>query len=154
MNIHHLMDINKHKHTYSTKQEEQKMGFIKVNGISKSVEPTTLPEDSYNCTIVKMEYTDTGKNQSPRISVLLEAMDQPHAKLVYHTLWLPQPDDDEKRSNQALFRIREFCEVFGIPFDENGFDTDNVAGLTAPVFLIEKDTDAGVINQVKRFLRS
>ncbi len=49
------------------------------------------------------------------LTVVLAAVNSPNTYRIYHTLWLPQADDDEDRTNSSKRRIKAFMIAFGIP---------------------------------------
>jgi len=129
------------------------MSFIKVQGLMSAVEPVTVPEGEYDLVIIKGEYADLGEKGIPALQFLLEISGEANSKIVSHTLWLPGGKDDERQKANSLWRIRSWCEAFGIPINDEGIDLDGCQGLSARCLLTEEDTAKyGPTNRIKKVL--
>src|SRR6185437_1130137 len=104
------------------------MPFINA-AMNEAVEAEVVPEGEYHIRNHEAEMA-TSKKGSQMIKVLsvIESPDYPNAAPIMTYLALPGDDDEPKSAAFKLLQLRRFCECFEIPFEENGFDTDDIAG--------------------------
>ena len=104
------------------------MPFINA-AMNEAAEAEVVPEGEYHIRNHEAELT-TSKKGSQMIKVLsvIESPDHPNAAPINTYLSLPSDDDEPKAAAFKLLQLRRFCECFEIPFDESGFDTDDIAG--------------------------
>lgn len=106
------------------------MARVEYKGLADKTEPENLPDDTYQLRIVKATH-GPGK-QDPkklRVEVILDCPAQPDAQGVFFYI----PDKTEDTSSFSELQTARFLTVFGIPFDNDGFDIDDFLGKTAEI---------------------
>lgn len=138
------------------------MPFINA-AVSEAKELTAVPEGKYPLRVDKAEVVEV-KRDNPdgskeQVAVQISIMDSahPNANLVYIYLGLPHKDDDERKVNSKLLTIRRFCTQFDVPFEDNGFNTDDFPGATCEEgHLIQepvKDANGNETGEMRNTLR-
>lgn len=64
------------------------------------------------------------------LNIMLEVVGEQQADRVYHTVFLPSPDQDKRAQDGARRRLRDFCLAFGIPFGNGRLDFNDFVGKT------------------------
>jgi hypothetical protein len=97
--------------------------------LSDAKESETVPEGTYHIRNHSIEERDS-KNGKAMIVVtsVIESEDFPNAAPIMTYLSLPDPDDEPRASAFKNLQLRRFCECFEIPFEDNGFNTDDIPG--------------------------
>lgn len=129
------------------------MGVLDNLDLDNVPELGAVAEGEYELRIVDAgDYTSKTSGQA-MIRVVLEIVGEANAEALYHYLTLPQFDDDEKRKNGKLRRIKEFLSAFGIDQKSEYADWN---GSTAWALLSANpdDRDGRLRNDVKRFIVS
>src|SRR5882724_623822 len=114
------------------------MPFIKVP-MSEAKEQDVVPEGEYDLRIVEVDAEKESKSGKPMIGVIIaiESSDHPNASPIFEYLNLPHEDDSAKASAFKLLQIARFCHAFEIPFEDNGFDTDDIMGATGNMLVVQ-----------------
>lgn len=114
------------------------MPFINAN-LNDAVESEAVPEGTYEVRNHSADIRQSKKGGKDMIVVtsVIEDGEYPHAAPIMTYLSLPHPDDEERSANFKLLQLRRFCEVFDIPFEDNGFDSDDIAGTTAEIAIAQ-----------------
>lgn len=87
------------------------------------------------------------------MSVRYEVVDEPEAKTIFHTVWLPSPDDDERSRIQTLDRYRKFLEAHDLP-TSGPIDVDtDLPGAESWAILGIDDYEGEEVNRIKKFVR-
>lgn len=108
------------------------MPFINAN-IKDAQEDKVVPEGNYDLVITSVQEKDS-KNGEPMLACLIkiEGEEGQSAKPIFHYIMLPSDkgaEPDAKYPNTRRLRdMRRFLEVFEVPWDESGFDTDDLQG--------------------------
>lgn len=126
------------------------MGFIGVS-LDDVSEPETVPEGEYELRIVKKEDTESKKGK-PMTKVYIRIEDAPvrNAGVIVHYLLPPDADTPPEQREMRLLEIKRFVTLFGVAYDERGFDTDDLVGATARGPLVLEEGDDKVIrNRLK-----
>lgn len=128
-------------------------------GVLENLDLDNVPE---LCAVVEGEYEvrivhagdhvskTSGQNM---IRLMLEIQGEPDAELIFHYITLPQPDDDDRKRNAKLRRIKEFLAAFGQDQQSEYNDWIGATGWA----LIGSETDdltGSPRNNVKRFIAS
>jgi hypothetical protein len=111
------------------------MPFINAK-LNEAQESIVVPEGEYDLRNHSAEIKDSKKG-APMVVVLtvVESAEFPNAQPITTYMSLPQDDDEPKAAAFKLLQLRRFCEAFEIPFEDNGFNTDDIAGTTATLML-------------------
>lgn len=120
------------------------MPFI-MAAVADAQEDKPLPEGEYELTIKSAE-PKTSKKGKNMIQVLLVTTDPEYrnASPINHYIMLPEKDDEYR--DMHLRNMKRFLVAFGVAFEDNGFDTDDLIGQTATVGVglqAMKDRDTG-----------
>ena len=123
--------------------------FIEMNLGEDVQEKECAPEGEYSLVaadVKPQEYDiesddgESGKGQYLQVRLDIEGGD--HYKPVYHNLWLPTAFDDSDKSYNKQVSIKRFLHAAGIPFEESGFEPDDIRGARFDCQLvIEVDED-------------
>lgn len=93
---------------------------------------------------------NTGNNM---VRLVLEILGEPNADTIYHYITLPQMDDDERKRNGKLRRIKDFLAAFGL--DQQSDYADWIGATGWALIGSEEDERTGnPRNNVKRFIVS
>lgn len=108
------------------------MAFIKA-AMSEAKESESVPEGEYDLRVISSEPKrgeDAFKSGREGWSLLIsiESAEIPNPAPVMHNLMLPVEDDKESTKNLMLLGIRRFLECFNIPYEDGGFDEDDLEG--------------------------
>ena len=127
------------------------MSFLDLN-VNDVPDLIALPEgEEYQLRILECEIKTSAKGNQG-IQCRFDVPAEPNSKDITHWIGIPSANDDEKKRNSALRRIRDFCTCFGIPTD-GGIDLSNVQGNTGwAILAIENDDTYGEQNRIKRFI--
>lgn len=126
------------------------MPFIKQALDAK--EPESVAEGEYDLRIVKVDEETPTKKGDPMITVTIKIEDPDvNAALFNHWVLLIGPKIKKENHEMYKLNIQRFLQVFGIPHDDDGFDSDDLQGATGRCFLIEDDSaDDGIIRNKLR----
>lgn len=109
------------------------MPFVDVKGLTEVQEADLVPEGVYQLRIFKAEDKEPAGDKRGMTAVSIEVLNPPNgtARPIFHNvLWLKDGDPD-KTKNFILLQNRRFLELFEIPFEESGFNSDDFVGQTA-----------------------
>lgn len=126
------------------------MGFIAVQ-LDNVREPEVVPEGEYDLRIVKKEDTKSKKGNPMTVCYIrIEDASTPNPAIVTHYLTPPTSDTPPDQVQMRSLDIKRFVTLFGIGYDERGFDTDDLVGAVARGTLVQEEGDDGVIrNRIK-----
>lgn len=116
------------------------MAFIRV-ALSDAKEVSAVPEGEYDLRIVKTEDKKSkgegGKAVRDMTVVTLRVEDPnyPNAQLLNHYITYPLASDPPETKALMLRNIARFIDCFGVPHDDNGFDSADLSGLTGHAYL-------------------
>lgn len=126
------------------------MGFVSVS-LNDVQEPQVVPEGEYDLRIVKKEDGESKKG-NPMTTVMIRIEDAAvrNPAIVMHYLVHPTPDTPPDQREMRNLEFKRFLTVFGVAYDERGFDTDDLVGATCRCSLIQEEGDDRVIrNRLK-----
>jgi hypothetical protein len=133
------------------------MTFIPVN-LDEVQEQTAAPIGRYELQVTGCEDTVTGPNSkrpgSPQFRVSLGFLSNPEYQNINMFLSLPNEDDEPRARQFKMLNLRRFLELFNVPYDSNGIDTEKMAmdivGATAncEVRLGQPNANGNVYNEV------
>lgn len=128
-------------------------------GVLENLDLDNVPE---LCAVAEGEYelriVDAGDHVSKSsgqnmIRLMLEIQGEPDAEPIFHYIALPQPDDDDRKRNAKLRRIKEFLAAFGQ--DQQSEYSDWIGATGWALIGSETDDRTGAPrNNVKRFIAS
>lgn len=109
------------------------MAFIN-SAMKDAREQQVVPEGEYDLRIQQAEVKPSKSKQgheNVEVMVLIESAEYPNAAPIFHYLSIIHEEDDQRTIDFKLRMQARFLQLFGIPFEDNGFDTDDFAGCTA-----------------------
>lgn len=110
-------------------------------------EDELVPEGEYELTIDSYEEKDGKKEGRTNLQIMI-TIDNPPAETkspapIFHYLSLPHEDDEPKSASFKLRMMRRFLEAFSIPFEDNGFDSDDLNGAKATLLVTQQEIMRG-----------
>jgi hypothetical protein len=121
------------------------MGFIK-QPLHDAKEPEAAPEGMYDLRIVKADDGESKKgNQMTTVFIKIEDPNYPNASLVRHWITYISNDTPADQRQMRLLDQRRFLQAFGVPYEANGFNSDDLLGQTARCMLKQEEGDDGTI---------
>ena len=120
--------------------------------VSGAVEPTVVEPGTYQLTLLNGDSKVSDKGFA-YVSCMFEIVGQPTAKDVFHTFFLPQEGDSEKRVNNKKFQLKKFYDAFGIDSVGGKVDLDQAKGKQGWVNLgAKEDAMYGPSNNIRDFV--
>lgn len=124
------------------------MSFITV-AIGEAVEKEAMPEGPYNLVVTEAVPYKNDNSGKDSIKCSIGFADHPEAKNIMHFIALPHESDDAEKMNNKLLSLKKFLEKFNVPFEESGFNVEDINGATAYVFVdVENDPEYGNQNGI------
>lgn len=130
------------------------MSFISVDLGDDIQEDKPVDEDNYTLTINTAEETESKRSGAAMIVITHSIDGHPDAALVYHNMVLPKEDDDEKVRRFKLLNIKRYLALVGIEFDPNGFDADELVGMSFDAYLTKDEIEQEDPNAAPRYRNS
>lgn len=124
------------------------MTFIDMN-LGDVPEVELLPEDRYTVRIEDAEMKQGGPGKADRISIRVTVDGHPNTDTIFHSLFLPGPDDDDRKRNFKLRAIMKFCDIFEIPYKSSGFNIEEFPGSAADVLIVQEDYEGTTSNRLR-----
>lgn len=138
------------------------MSFVDIN-FDEAVEPQPLAKGRYPTQITGAQVKQTGVNSKnpgrDQIVVTIgftgPSKEEQNAPTMSHYISLPHPDDEVKTNNFKALQLKRFLTVYGIPFESNGIDLEQICfamiGNEADieVELSEPDDKGNVYNRLR-----
>ena len=95
-----------------------------------------MAADEYQVKIIKGEVKDykNEKGEGKYLLLALEVVDEPLAKTVFHNLFFPKADDDERQVDGARRGFKTFYQAFALPLSGN-LDLEELSGKTGWAYL-------------------
>lgn len=88
-----------------------------------------------------------------RISVRYDVVGEPNAKTVFHAVWLPTEDSEEKQRIATLNQYRDFLQAHDLP-TSGPIDVDtDLPGAEAWAILGVDDYEGEEVNRIKKFVK-
>lgn len=109
------------------------MAKVNYKGIGDAQEAVNLEDGKHNLRCVKSTY-GPGKGDATkfRTEVLLDCPEEPDKTGIFHYISDPNPDKEgEKGEAYKLLLNKRFFVLFNVPFDDEGYDPDDILGKEA-----------------------
>jgi len=127
------------------------MPFVKLD-LDNVKEPSAAPEGTYPLRIVKAVDTESKKgNPMTVFTIRIEDAGVQNVAPFNHYMVYPAANDEYRE--MRLLDIKRFLQLFSIPFEGGGFETQSTVGCTADGFLQQEEGDDGVIRNRLRLPR-
>lgn len=117
------------------------MPFVNA-AIDEGVEDELVPEGAYDLTVRSCEVAPSKKNSDRSVIKMMLSIDNaeiPNPAPVPVYLACPIADDEPDTRRSLARNIRRFCHVFGISYEDGGFDTDDAVGATGNCMVIQTE---------------
>lgn len=127
------------------------MGILDQLDLESVPEVQAVAEGEYEVRIMDAgDYVSKASGQN-MIKVVLEIVGEPDSDPIYHYITLPQFDDDERKKNNKLRRIKVFLEAFQL--DQHSEYSDWIGQVGWALIGAETDEQSGEPrNNIKRFI--
>ena len=117
--------------------------------IGDAVDPIVVPEAEYDLICSKQEVVKSKKGK-PQLKLNIDVEGHPNTKPIYYYLGLDLSELDEKQKNLRLLETKALCKAFNVPYEANGFNTDDFQGARGRGLLtVETDDQYGEQNRLK-----
>lgn len=132
------------------KQGEAKMALLDYN-LDEAKPLKTIPDgEEVRVRIVKAEQKDSKKG-TPQIEVVLVPSEHADAEYIYYYMGLIHDGLDDRQRNNVLLRLKEFREVFDLPWPSD--PKEDWSGQEAYAIVREEEgQDGKVRNSIKKFV--
>jgi hypothetical protein len=102
--------------------------------LADDFESQPVPEGAYDLRIEKAEDKESkAGNPMTEIMIVIEDTEHPNASPIFY--YLNYPPKDHEYYNLMWQQNKRFLAIFGVPFDGDGFNTDDLAGATGNCML-------------------
>lgn len=128
------------------------MAFISAKLDDTVAEPKAVPEGEYALRIMKAERSKS-KNGNDMTVVVIRVEDDPNAALIYHYILDVTKDMPADQKAMRALELKRFLQTFGVPFQIDGYDPEDLPGATANVMLVQEEGDDGVVRNRLRLPR-
>lgn len=126
------------------------MAFIKAD-LKDVKEAEAVPEGEYSLRITKVEETESKKG-NPMLALTMKIEDAAikNPAPLRHWIVLPDRDTPEDQVQMRYLELKRLLATFGIRYDGEGFDTEDLVGATGKAFLTQEEgDDGGVYNRLR-----
>ena len=118
------------------------MPFISAP-VAEATEDELVPEGEYDLTIEDVSEQDSKKSGKALLMCLIR-IDNPPERIknpapIFHYVSLPHPDDEPKTVQFKLRMIRRLLNCFGVAFEDNGFDSDDLVGAKGTCLVVQQE---------------
>lgn len=117
------------------------MPFIEVN-LNDAKEKEVVPEGAYDLRIIEAPIEQSKNSGKDMIVCLIgiESTEYPNAMPVREYYSLPHEDDTQAAFDFKLLQLRRLCDAFNVPFEDGGFNSDDLAGATASEIQVRQES--------------
>lgn len=123
------------------------MGFINMD-LGGAVEPKPVPGGTkYDLVITEQEPHHNDKSGKDSIKVTIGIVGHEDAPNIRQFLSLPHQTDTDTTRNFKLLMIKRFLSAFNIPYEDNGFNPEDLPGAKGFIELGLSTTDDGKYTQ-------
>jgi Protein of unknown function (DUF669) len=122
----------------------------KINVTLKDAQELEIaPEGEYDLRIVKAEDGES-KSGNDMTTCTIAFEGHPEWQPVRHWITYPNEDTPPDQRSFRLIDIKRFLHCFGVAYDDEGFDTDDLVGQTGRCLVIQEEADDGnTYNRIK-----
>ena len=130
------------------------MAKVNYKGIADAKEPELLPDGLKNLRILKAEYKEGKVEGKHHTLVIIDCPERPDCQSIFFYLGDPMgfeeymsfnPDKSKEDWDKAeafkSLNAKRFMVHFDIPWDEDGYDTDDFAGKTADTITQQSESE-------------
>lgn len=131
------------------------MAFIEVSGLGDDYEDKHVEEGRYGLRISSAKNQMAKDGKSPQVMVVIAIETDEDGNSVgegvaslFHYLTFPNKDDDKDQVRTKMRMNARFFKAFGVPFEKNGFNDEDLPGLEATVLLGLDEYEGEVRNKM------
>jgi hypothetical protein len=126
--------------------------FIEM-AIGDAKEPRVLPEKEYELKVLKVSVglsSGRGGKEKRNQMVLMLGVPGYVTKPIYYYLGLETAHLDDAAKNMRYLETKALCKMFNVPFDADGFNSDDFIGADGVGLLqVENSDEYGESNKLK-----
>ena len=117
-------------------------------------DPEVVERGEYEVQVLGVdEEIRTSQNGNQYITVRCALVGVPYAEDIYHNLFLPDSNLEERRNNKRLLQWKAVVDAFGLEKTSNGYNLQELVGKTARAVVGEdRDQNDMPRNRIVRFL--
>ncbi len=115
--------------------------FIRV-AMGDAPEEGLVEEGRYDLRIMNKELKDSKKGDRKVLHIMMIVEGVPDVAPIMHFLVFPSAADwkeDEQMAKNFVRRVKRFCDLFGVAFQADGFNAEDLDGATAQDVLVKID---------------
>ena len=118
-----------------------KVAFIKAD-LKDVKEAEAVPEGEYSLRILKVDETESKKG-NPMLALVIKIEDAPikNPAPVRHWIVLPDRDTPDDQVQMRMLELKRLLAAFGIRYDGEGFDTEDLIGATGKALVTQEEGD-------------
>ena len=135
------------------------MPFIQAD-FGKDYEDSPVPEGVYDLTIIQAEDQTSKNSKADMVRCLIKIDGEVEAAPIFHYLVFPiskkqaadrgVEEDDQAKIRNKMRGLSRFLTLFAIPFENKGFNTEDLIGATASdVPIAQEEYEGQVKNTIK-----
>lgn len=117
------------------------MPFVEVP-VEDAKEAEIVPEGEYEVRCDGIIERRNKDNTRDMLIVPIAIVDAPkgvNPATIFHQIALPNAEDEPKSREFMLLLLRRFLELFKVPYEGAGFNTDDIPGSTAKCFVEQNE---------------
>jgi len=116
------------------------MPFIEAD-LGQDYEQEAVPEGRYDLRITDARDGRNKKDTADLTMVMIKIEDKeyPQAATVFHYLNYASESDTEQSRQMKMMMLTRFLVLFGVKFEKDGFNSEDLPGCTAKEVLLKKE---------------
>lgn len=112
-------------------------------------EDKAVPDGEYDLVIEDAnEKTSKAGSEMVEVRIAIQDGDYPNSAAVWEYLVFPKEDDEERTKRLQMRNLVRFLTVFGIPFEADGFNSEDLIGATGRCMLKQEEYEGNVSNKL------
>ncbi len=128
-------------------------GSVLGLNLSARQEIVVLEKDEYELQILRVMPQDIGPEgeaKKARLQIICEAVGEPTADDIFHTVWWPNEEDTAKQRNRKMQDIADFMIHLGLDTDVTEINLEEWVGLKFTAILDVKEYEGRKSNVIKK----
>lgn len=128
------------------------MSFINAQLDQSVKEPEAAPEGEYDLRIAKTTRKES-KSGNMMTEVMITVEGEQGVAPVYHYLIDVTKDTPAQQADMRRLELKRFMQMFGVKFQPDGYDDEDLQGATGRCMLTQEEGDDGVVRNRLRLPR-
>ncbi len=123
------------------------MGFLNVGGLADAQEPELIPDSRTHLRVANVhtyQKEDSGRTIT-RIIHKVEDERFPNAADIPYWMSYPMEGDSDNAVKIMTLNIKRYLTMAGVPFENNGFNEEDLYGAEFDANVVQQEDDAGVM---------